>query len=264
MKSENLIKLETYLLKIADNKKIALAFSGGVDSSILLYVAKNIGMDVFAVTFDTKLTEKMISISGAKSFADSLSVPYERLYIDILSIPEIKNNDGERCFYCKKEMFSRLRMLANERGYDVICDGTNADDLLEYRPGLKAKKECGVISPIADCGLTKNDIRKIGNELSLEIANAPSSPCLLTRFPYGTHITGEMLEAVETGESELKKFGYKDVRLRIHGDIARIELPLGTDCENISVSRLQKILEPIGVKYITLDLLGLRSGSMDI
>lgn len=264
MKSEKLTRLEAYLTEVADDKKIALAFSGGVDSSILLYVAKGIGIDVLAVTFDTKLTEKMISISGAKSFAGSLSVPYERLCVDTLSVPEIRNNDRERCYYCKRAMFSRLRMLADERGYSVICDGTNADDLLEYRPGLKAKKECGVISPIADCGLKKNDIREIGNELSLEIAKAPSAPCLLTRFPYGTHVTGKMLEAAEAGEAELKKSGYKSVRLRIHGDIARIELPLDTDPGHVPVAVLQKILSPIGVKYITLDLLGLRSGSMDI
>ena len=264
MKSEKLTGLENYLMKIASDKKIALAFSGGVDSSVLLYVAKNIGLDVLAVTFDTKLTEKMISISGAKSFADSLAVSYERLCVDTLTIPEIRDNDKERCYYCKKEMFSKLRILAHERGYSVICDGTNSDDLLEYRPGLKAKEECGVISPIADCGLSKKDIREIGNELSLEIAKEPSSPCLLTRFPYGTHITGEMLEAVEAGESELKKCGYENVRLRIHGDIARIELPTCVDIGHIPVFDLQKILSPLGVKYITLDLLGLRSGSMDI
>lgn len=264
MKSEKLVRLEESLKRIAPENKFALAFSGGVDSSVLLYVAKQMGMQVYAVTFDTKLTEKMISISGAASFAKSLDVPYERLCVDTLSVPQIRNNDRERCYYCKAEMFSKLKELASQKGFSVLCDGTNADDLLEYRPGLRAKKECGVFSPIAECGLTKADVREIGNELSLEIAKAPSAPCLLTRFPYGTCVTGEMLEAVETGESLLKKNGYKSVRLRIHREVARIELPLGTDLSSVPTEALLEVLSPIGVKYITLDLLGLRSGSMDI
>ncbi len=264
MKSEKLIRLEESLMKIAPDKKFALAFSGGVDSSILLCAAKRMDMDVFAVTFDTKLTEGSTTVLKAQTFAESLSVPFESLCVDTLSIPEIRSNDKERCYFCKKEMFSRLKKLAQIRGYGVICDGTNADDLLEYRPGLRAKEECGVFSPVAESGLTKKDIREIGNELSLEIAKAPSSPCLLTRFPYGTYVTEEMLYSVELGEALLKQRGYEDTRLRLHGDIARIELPKGADAGTVPVDELQKILDAIGVKYITLDLLGLRSGSMDI
>lgn len=264
MKSEKLIRLEESLMKIAPDKKFALAFSGGVDSSILLCAAKRMDMDVFAVIFDTKLTEGSTTVLKAQTFAESLSVPFESLRVDTLSIPEIRSNDKERCYFCKKEMFSRLKKLAQIRGYGVICDGTNADDLLEYRPGLRAKEECGVFSPVAESGLTKKDIREIGNELSLEIAKDPSSPCLLTRFPYGTYVTEEMLYSVELGEALLKQRGYEDTRLRLHGDIARIELPKGADAGAVPVDELQKILDAIGVKYITLDLLGLRSGSMDI
>ncbi len=263
-KSEYLQRLENAILEIAPDKKLALAFSAGVDSTILLHVMKDIGCDVFAVTFNTNLTQRMISIANAKAYAEKLGVKHVTLDLDVLDIPEVCNNDKMRCYYCKSRMFSALRDVAGQNGYTVLCDGTNADDLKEYRPGLKAKDECGVHSPIALAGLSKENLRAIGRELSLKTADEPSSPCLLTRFPYGTAVSSEMLEIAESGEEFLHEAGFPACRLRICGDTARVEIP----CDRFSdYENLKHVIEPklkeFGFKNITLDLRGLRSGSMD-
>ncbi len=268
MDSANLLKLKNTLLEIAPEKKFALAFSAGVDSTILLNVAVLMGFDVLAVTFNTNLTSRMISISNAKNVAEELGVKHITLDIDVMSDENINCNSKLRCYYCKSKMFSALKKLANENGYSILCDGTNADDLLEYRPGLKAKDECGVLSPIAMASLTKTELREIGNELGLEIAKKPSSPCLLTRFPYGTTVTNEMLETVESGEQLIKDAGFEACRLRVHGNVARIELPIDRLADFVNNSEKQTKLisdiKALGFDYVTVDLEGLRSGSMDI
>ncbi len=263
MKSALLLRLEEEILKSAPGKSAALAFSAGVDSTILLFVLRRMGFDILAVTFDTKLTSKMVSLSNAESIALEYGATHIRLPIDVLSVPEIVNNDKLRCYYCKSAMFSALRKSASERGYSVCFDGTNADDLKEYRPGLRAKDENGIISPIANAGLTKEDIRAIGRELGLEIASAPSSPCLLTRFPYGTHVTQKMLEAVEAGEGILTEAGFLSRRLRIYGDSARIEIPDPENRTGVPIEELEELLKSIGVKHISIDPTGLHSGRMD-
>lgn len=262
-KSDLLLKLCKELERISPEKKIALAFSAGVDSTILLYVARMLGFDVLAVTFDTKLTDKMISISKASYYAEKYGAKHKRIVIDTMAIPQVANNDKLRCYYCKNAMFSALRLCAAENGYPVCCDGTNADDLLEYRPGLKAKDENGIISPIANAKLSKADIRCIGSELGLDIASAPSSPCLLTRFPYGTHVTSDMLEAVEAGEGMLKSSGFASVRLRIYGDEAKVEIPNPSENIQLPIKELEEVLIPIGVQAVSLDERGLKSGRMD-
>ncbi len=263
-KSEYLQRLEDAILNIAPDKKLALAFSAGVDSTILLHVMKNMGCDVLAVTFNTNLTRRMISISNAAECAKDLGVKQITLDIDVMSVPEVHGNSKMRCYHCKSRMFSALADVAQQNGYTVLCDGTNADDLKEYRPGLKAKEECGVHSPIALAGLTKDELRAIGRELSLDIASKPSSPCLLTRFPYDSNVAEEMLETVESGEEILHAAGFEACRLRTHGDTARIEIPCDrfaefTDKRELLIPKLKEL----GFKYITLDLQGLRSGSMD-
>lgn len=263
-KSEYLRRLENAISKIAPDKKTALAFSAGVDSTILLHVMKNMGMDVLAVTFNTNLTKHMISIANASEYAKKLGVKHIVVDVDVMSVPEVRKNSEMRCYYCKSAMFKELSDISKQNGYLVLCDGTNADDLKEYRPGLKAKDEFGIYSPIAIAGLTKAELRMIGRELSLEIASKPSSPCLLTRFPYGTDISETLLENVEAGEEILHNDGFEACRLRVHGDIARIEIPCDrfndfTESKDQILSKLKKL----GFRYITLDLEGLRSGSMD-
>lgn len=264
-KSDLLLKLEKTLNSIAPDGKFALAFSGGVDSSILLSVAVKMGMSVLAVTFNTNLTKKMVSINGSKEYAESLGAKHITLDVDVLSDPGVYGNSKLRCYYCKSAMFAALTEVANKNGFDVLCDGTNADDLKEYRPGLKAKDEYGILSPIALSGLSKSNLREIGRELGLPIASQPSTPCLLTRFSYGTKVTNEMLESVEAGEQLIKAAGFSDCRLRVHGRIARIEIPKRDFEKFLTLSeKLTKELKPLGFDYITLDIEGLRSGSMDV
>lgn len=263
-KSGYLERLRDAILKIAPDRKLALAFSAGVDSTILLHVMKNMGCDVLAVTFNTNLTRHMISISHASEYAEKLGVKHLILDVDTMSVPDVYGNSKMRCYYCKSRMFSALAEVAERNGYTVLCDGTNADDLQEYRPGLKAKDEAGVYSPIALAGLTKNELRDIGCELGLDIATKPSSPCLLTRFPYDTIVTESMLENVEAGEELLHSAGFEACRLRVHGDIVRVEIPYDmfkefTDKKDFLIPKLKAL----GYRYITLDLEGIRSGSMD-
>ena len=236
---ENRVKLENKLHEIARDGKMALAFSGGVDSSILLAVAKLSSIDVLPLTFNLD---------------------------EALKIPEVRNNNKERCYFCKSLMMKTLKEEAKKVGYDVLCDGTNADDLGEYRPGLKALSEQGVRSPIAEAGITKAELRAIGRELGLPVASEPSSPCMLTRFPYDTLVTDEMIAAVTMAEQLVKDAGFKNCRVRVYGDESRIEVPKEeislAEKENLT-ERLCEALSPIGVNYIQIDPKGLRSGTMD-
>lgn len=238
--SDNLTKLIATLTSVAQDGKLAIAYSGGVDSTILKEVALLAGLDVLPLTFDLDKS---------------------------MEIEEVRNNDHERCYYCKSLMMRSLKAEAISRGYNVLCDGTNADDLGEYRPGLRALKENNVISPIALTGLTKAELRSIGRELSLDAADKPSSPCLLTRFPYDTPVSKEMLSAVAAAEDMVKSAGTDNCRVRIFGNLSLIELPkdiLGSYNFSDSLkSDLLSILSPIGVSNIEIDPKGLRSGTMD-
>lgn len=243
MKSDNLLKLENSIRNIAPEGKFALAYSGGVDSSILLAVARGMGLDVLPLTFD---------------FQDSLKVP------------EVRENGKERCYYCKSNMMKHLRTRAREQGYDILCDGTNADDRKQYRPGLRALEELGVRSPIGEAGITKEELRAIGRELGLPVASKPSSPCLLTRFPYDTYVTDEMIAAVGTAEKIVKGNGYEACRVRVFGSLSKIEIPkaelpsaLEKDSNIHFSDKVLDTLKPIGVTEVIFDPKGLRSGTMD-
>ena len=173
----------------------------------------------------------------------------------------LKNNPQDRCYHCKKLLFSKLSELAN--GHNII-DGTNYDDLSVYRPGIKALKELGIISPFAKFGITKQEIRDYAKECGIDIFDKPSTPCLATRFPYGAELTPEKLRLVEHGEKILKDLGFSCCRLRLHNDIARIEIPQSDFTQFLSAKDdIINALKTSGITYITLDLEGFRSGSMD-
>lgn len=240
MKSNDLIKLEETIKNIAKDGKMCLAYSGGVDSSILLAVARRAGIDVLPLTFDiTKARE----------------------------IPQVRNNAKDRCYHCKKLMMTTFRKEAAEKGYEVLCDGTNADDRKQYRPGLKALEEEGVRSPIAEAGLTKEQLRAIGRELGLPVADKPSSPCLLTRFPYDTYVSEDMITAVGKAEDIVKEAGFPACRVRVFKDTSKIEVPLAqiSDMEKEFdlKNKVLEILKTIGVSEVIVDEKGLRSGTMD-
>ena len=176
----------------------------------------------------------------------------------------MSGNTRTLAFQVSEDLFGRLKAFADERGIPCLMDGTNEDDLHVYRPGLQAVRELGIISPLADAGFTKKEVRQLAAELGVSVADRPSTPCLATRLPYGAEIKAEVLEQIEKGEEFLKKEGFFQVRLRLHGEIARIEIPQKDFSEFLDKrERIAEQLKKLGFSYITLDIQGFRSGSMD-
>ena len=246
---------------------ICEAFSGGVDSALLLSVLSELHarkpFPLLAVVFSTPFHTAEETASAMKQ-AEELDVQTELIERDVLSDPVLRDNPKDRCYHCKRSLFSEMKRIAAARGIQNLVDGTNADDTQAYRPGRKALEELGVLSPLALCGFTKDEIRAAARELLVPVADKPSSPCLATRFPYGTHMTDEALRKVERGENILRGFGLDVVRLRVHGDVARIETD-ADGCEIVSGRRFEVAfaLRQAGFPYAALDLEGFRSGSMD-
>ncbi|MFV0520128.1 MAG: ATP-dependent sacrificial sulfur transferase LarE [Lachnospirales bacterium] len=247
---------------------IVIAFSGGIDSSLLLKLACDIskekGNKVYAVTIHTKL-HPMNDLDIAKNVAFEMGALHKIIYVDELKEADIENNPIDRCYRCKKHLFSELRELCKELSATHLIDGTNFDDLGQYRPGIKALKELEVISPLAENEFTKNEVRKLAKEFDISVANRPSAPCMATRFPYNTPISYEVMEKIEVGEDYIRDLGFYNVRIRVHKDIARIEVDT-QDFELFMIKKdmIVKKLLVLGFKYVTLDLQGFRSGSMDI
>lgn len=216
------------------------------------------------MTMDTVLHPKA-DLEIAKEVLARTGAVHEVLTLDELAVPEMHDNPVKRCYYCKKALYTKMLDFAREMGAGVLLEGSNEDDLHVYRPGLQAVKELGVISPLAECGVTKAEVRKLAAEYEIPVADRPSAPCLATRLPYGTEIDLELLKRIDEAENYLKKFGWKNVRLRVHGEVTRLEV----DAEVFSevVEHREEIIEYLknqGFKYVTLDLEGFRSGSMDI
>ncbi|TFG42864.1 MAG: ATP-dependent sacrificial sulfur transferase LarE [Bacteroidia bacterium] len=241
-----------------------VAFSGGVDSSFLLFRSQSIkNTDMIGVTIKTPYIPE-IEIREAVEFARSHGINHR--IID-LSFPEsIRNNPADRCYICKKTLFSELLGFAANNGYRYVIDGTNADDTNAYRPGLKALLELGIRSPLLEAGLTKKDIREMLRNEGLPVGDKPAMACLLTRIPYNTTVTEGMLRMIEQAEHFLLDKGYSGTRVRIHGDLARIECLPGY-LERIIQSPDKELiiynLKKIGFRYVSLDLEGYRSGSAD-
>ena len=246
---------------------IIVAYSGGVDSGLLLKLAceaaSETGRKVYAVTMQTRL-HPIGEIKAALHTAKEMGAVPIQIAVDELHEAGIMQNPAERCYLCKKHLFSVMKQRAQELGITNILEGTNEDDLHVYRPGIKAVRELGILSPLADVKLGKEEVRRLATEYGLSLAGKPSLPCLATRFPYGTSLSYEAMERVERAEEYLRSFGYYNVRLRVHGDIARIEIE-EKDFSDL-LSRKEEVvsyLTELGYLYITLDLEGFRSGSMD-
>ena len=256
-------KLESILQK----GDCCVAFSAGVDSTLVLKLvcglAGKLGRKVYAVTFHTMLHPRA-DMELAMHLAGEYGVEAAVLEVDEYEISEILDNPPDRCFYCKDYLFRTLTDFAREKGCASVLDGTNADDRKVFRPGLLALQKNGVISPLAECGITKDQVRRMAAFLNLETASKPSSPCLATRLPYGDRLDRNLLQQIEAGEDYLKSLGFRTSRLRVHGTVVRIEL----EPEDFSLmlsfrEELVRRLKELGFCYITLDLQGLRSGSMD-
>lgn len=242
-----------------------VAFSGGVDSSFLLKSVKRAGMKTLAVTAVSE-TLPAREMERAVSFARQLGVEHRVIRTEELKNEAFSNNPPDRCFYCKDELFGKLVAISREGGYNFIFDGTNSDDLRDYRPGRHAAERHGVRSPLAECGFSKAEIRAMSRELGLEDWDRPSSPCLSSRFPYGTKITGPALRRVEKAEEFLAGFGLKDLRVRDDGTTARIEVREEDMHVLFSEGRRRLIvreLKSLGYEFISLDLEGYRSGSLN-
>ena len=214
------------LYKVLENLgKVVIAFSGGVDSSFLLKAAKDALPDgnVLAVTAVSE-TYTGSELKQAKRFAKELGVRHKVIFTNELKDKNFTKNPVNRCYYCKKELFGRLAEIVKKEGFNYALDASNTDDTRDYRPGSKAKKEFGIRSPLAEAGFSKDDIRKYSKRLKLETADMPSMACLASRFPYGEEINKKALKKIEAADDFIKRQGISQVRVRCHGNIARIEV----------------------------------------
>jgi uncharacterized protein len=245
---------------------LAVAYSGGVDSTYLLKVAvEELGERVLAVTA-TSSTYPERELKKAREIAIQIGARHILVESEETEIPQFKNNPPDRCYYCKKELFQKIAVIAKEQGIAYLADGSNRDDLNDYRPGMKALLELGVISPLKECGFTKQDIRERSRIHRLPTWDQPAFACLSSRFPYGTPITRDHLEKIDRAENALYQLGLRVVRVRHHGSVARLEIgsdemPLFTDKE--FRRRVINAVKNAGYTYVTLDLEGYRTGSMN-
>lgn len=262
-------KREALLGRIAEYalEDMIIAFSGGVDSSLLLKLACDAvvktGKKVYGILFHTMLHPKA-ELEEAENVAKEAGALFRVLRIDELEGAGIEENPVDRCYRCKRYLFRELQKEAELLGVSRILEGTNEDDLHVYRPGIRAVRELGIVSPLADAGLTKSDVRRLAGEYGISVSGKPSTPCLATRFPYGVRLTYEAMRKVEQGESYLRSLGLGNVRLRVHGNLARLEVD--TDEIGRVTERREDIagyLKNLGYNYVTLDLEGFRTGSMD-
>ena len=247
-------------------EKVVLAFSGGVDSALLLKIAADLRQnenDVVAMFFKAPSSTEE-DLKNAKKLAEDMEVKLYIKEVDIFVDDHIINNSKDRCYHCKSHLFRQAIELKDELGYGYVIDGTNTDDHQVYRPGLMALKDLGVVSPLNQAGFSKQDVRDLAADLNISVAKRPSAPCLLTRFPYGTKITEEKLERLENAESFVRNLGFEKFRVRDHANIARIELEASDF--NKFIEKRQEVIDEfksLGFSYVTLDLEGFRSGSMD-
>jgi uncharacterized protein len=250
--------------RLSQYKSAVIAFSGGVDSTFLARIAKDIYGDNLLLITATSSTYPFYELDEAKSLALLLGIKHRIIVSEEIDIPGYADNPPDRCYYCKSELFGKIKYIATREGYDVVFDGSNSDDLKDFRPGMKAKQEKGVISPLAETGFTKSDIRYFSAELKLPTATKQSYACLASRFPYGEKITKVKLDRLAIAEFEVRKIGFTQFRIRSHENLARFEfVPAEMDKAWALKSNLSEICKASGFNYITIDLTGYRTGSMN-
>jgi len=246
--------------------RVLVAFSGGVDSSYLAYAARRVlGDDVLAVTAESP-SYPASHRSMAERIAHEFSIPHRFVTTQELANPSYRMNAPDRCYHCKTELFVVLGALRDEMGFDAVAYGMNVDDKGDFRPGHQAASERGVLSPFLDAKLTKAEIRQLSREAGLPTAELPASACLSSRLPYGTEVTPERLLQVERGEEYLRALGFRQVRLRHHGHMARIEISsdeLARALESEMARKIVALIKPLGFRWVSLDLEGYRSGSLN-
>jgi len=246
--------------------RLLVAFSGGVDSSYLAWAAARVlGEDCLAVTAVSP-SYPVSHRAMAEDIVRDFEIPHRFIDTREMESAEYRRNAPDRCYHCKSELFSRMDGLLDELGFDALAYGINVDDQGDFRPGHRAAEEHRVLSPLLEAGLSKQEIRTLSRAAGLPCWNLPASACLASRLPYGTEVTPERLEQVDVGEGRLRELGLRQVRLRHHGEIARVEIHPGELANGLSPELMQRIVEaikPLGFKWVCVDLEGYRLGSLN-
>jgi pyridinium-3,5-biscarboxylic acid mononucleotide sulfurtransferase len=246
--------------------RLLVAYSGGVDSAFLAATAHRIlGDRILAVLADSPSLARR-DMEQACAFAKSINMPLRVVNTDELERPEYQRNDANRCFHCKDELFAVMESLGAELGFSAIAYGMNADDTRDFRPGQRAAEQHSVLAPLADAGLTKSEVRALAKAAGYPLWDRPAAPCLSSRVEYGRTVTREVLEQVERAEEAVRQLGFRELRVRHHGDLARVEIGRAELPRALSIEILDAItaaLKRAGYQYVTLDCTGFRSGSMN-
>jgi uncharacterized protein len=246
--------------------RVIVAFSGGTDSAYLAWAANRVlGANAIAITADSASLPESHK-RDAEAFIARFGIAHEYIQTREFDNPDYFRNDPDRCFHCKDELFTRLEQVGRERGFEHIIYGVNADDLGDYRPGQNAARQHQVAAPLADAGLTKAEVRELSRLAGLPTWDRPASACLSSRIPYGTPVTIENVKTVETGEEQIKALGFRQFRVRFHGEVVRIEIAPEEMERALTAEmarRFTEIFKGLGFQYVTLDLEGYRQGSLN-
>ena len=259
-------KQQKLLANLSAMGRVIVAFSGGTDSAYLAWAANRaLGGDAVAITADSSSLPESHK-RDAEAFVERFGIVHEYVETHEFDNPAYAQNGPDRCFHCKDELFTRLEAVGRERGYQHIIYGVNVDDLGDYRPGQGAAAQHKVAAPLADAGLTKAEIRELSRVAGLPTWDRPASACLSSRIPYGTPVTIENVKTVETGEEEIKALGFRQFRVRFHGEVVRIEIARDEMERALTMEMAQRfttIFKALGFKYVALDLEGYRQGSLN-